>query len=98
MATYDQPCCLNHNYCRGDEYEEAVQSVMSLGAAMLRVGGTNLLDYFSSPSSTSSSGPVAVNKLGVAANTWDTDLSEEEILHRKQVGVAADSKALDTEH
>ena len=59
--------------------------MMSLGAAMLRVGGTNLLDYFSSPSSTSS-GPVAVDKLGVAAGTGDTALAQEEILHRKQVG------------
>ena len=84
----------NHNYYRGDEYDEAVQSMMSLGAAMLRVGGTNLLDYFASPSS---SGPVAVNKLGVAADTWDTALSQEEILHRKQVGVAVDYKAFDTE-
>jgi len=68
---------------RGDEYEEAVQSLMSFGSAMLRVGGTNLLDYFSSPSS--SSGPVAVNKLGVAADTGDNSLSQEEILHRIQV-------------
>ena len=88
---------LIHYYYRGDEYDEAVQSMMSLGAAMLRVGGSNLLDYFSSPSSTSSSGPVAVNKLGVAADTWDTALSQEEILHRKQVGVAVDYKAFDTE-
>ena len=53
---------------------------------MLRVGGTNLLDYFSSPSS--SSGPVAVNKLGVAADTGDNSLSQEEILHRIQVRLA----------
>ena len=61
---------------------------MSMGAAMLKVGGYNLLDYLSSPSSSSSSGsgPVAVNKLGIAADTGDTDLSQEEILHRIQVG------------
>eukprot|EP00090_Calanus_glacialis_P013422 TRINITY_DN22080_c0_g1_i5.p1 TRINITY_DN22080_c0_g1~~TRINITY_DN22080_c0_g1_i5.p1 ORF type:complete len:605 (+),score=162.47 TRINITY_DN22080_c0_g1_i5:66-1880(+) len=70
---------------RGDEYEEAVQSLMSLGAAMLRVGGSNLLDYFASPSPTSPTGPISVNKLGVAADTEDTGLSQDEILHRIQV-------------
>ena len=64
--------------------------MMSLGTAMLKVGGSNLLDFISSPSSSSSpssqsSVPVAVNKLGIAADTGDTDLSQEEILHRIQV-------------
>ena len=75
-------------YSRGDEYEEAVQSLMSLGAAMLRVGGSNMLDYFASSSPTSPTGPISVNKLGVAADTEDTGLSQDEILHRIQVGVA----------
>ena len=79
-------------YCRGDEYEEAVQSLMFLGAAMLRVGGSNLLDYFASSSHTSSTAPISVNKLGVAA---DTGLSQDEILHRIQVGVAADTEDTD---
>ena len=70
--------------CREDEYDEAVESLMSLGGAMLRVGGSNLLQYFSSPSSPSIPGTVGVNKIGVAA-TEDTSLSQEEILHRLQV-------------
>ena len=71
-------------FCRGDEYDEAVESLMSLGGAMLRVGGSNLLQYFSSPSPTSIPGTAGVNKIGVAA-TEDTTLSQEEILHRLQV-------------
>ena len=70
--------------CREDEYDEAVESLMSLGGAMLRVGGSNLLQYVSSPSSTA--GPVGVNKIGVAATEDEDDpLSEEEKLHRLQV-------------
>ena len=68
---------------RKDEYDEAVESLMSLGGAMLRVGGSNLLQYVSSPSSIA--GPVGVNKIGVAATEEDTTLSEEEKLHRLQV-------------
>ena len=67
--------------CRKDEYDEAVESLMSLGGAMLRVGGSNLLQYISSPS------PIAgpVDRIGVAATEEDTALSEEEKLHRLQV-------------
>ena len=84
-------------FCRGDEYDEAVESLMSLGGAMLRVGGSNLLQYFSPTSPTSIPGTVGVNKIGVAipgtvgvnkigvAATEDTSLSQEEILHRLQV-------------
>ena len=68
---------------RKDEYDEAVESLMSLGGAMLRVGGSNLLQYVSSPSSIA--GPVGVNKIGVAATEEDITLSEEEKLHRLQV-------------
>merc|ERR1712013_662804 len=50
---------------------------------MLRVGGSNLLKYVSSPSSIA--GPVGVNKIGVAATEEDSTLSEEEKLHRLQV-------------
>jgi hypothetical protein len=79
-------------FSRGDAYEEAVQSLMSMGAAMLRVGGSNLLDYFASSSPTSQTGSISVNKLGVAADTGDAALSQDEILHRIQVGVATQTE------
>ena len=69
--------------CRKGEYDEAVESLMSLGGAMLRVGGSNLLQYISSPSPIA--GPVEVDRIGVAATEEDTALSEEEKLHRLQV-------------
>ena len=69
--------------CRGDEYDEAVESLMSLGGAMLRVGGSNLLQYISSHSPIA--GPVEVDRIGVGATEEDTALSEEEKLHRLQV-------------
>ena len=78
-------------YCGGNEYEEAVQSLISLGATLLRIGGSNLQDYFASSSPTSSTGPVSVNKLGVAADTWDSGLSQDEILHMIQEGIAVDT-------
>ena len=56
---------------------------MSLGGAMLRVGGSNLLQYISSPFSIA--GPVGVDRIGVAATEEDDNLSEEEKLHRLQV-------------
>ena len=50
---------------------------------MLRVGGSNLLQFFSSSSPIA--GPVEVDRIGVAATEEDTALSEEEKLHRLQV-------------
>ena len=58
---------------------------------MLRVGGSNLLDYFASSPHISPAGPVYVNKLGVAADTGVTGLSQDEILHRIQVTVVANT-------
>ena len=57
---------------------------MSLGGAMLRVGGENLLQYFSSPAPSAVSAPLEVDRIGAAASE-DTTLSEEEILHRLKV-------------
>ena len=59
---------------------------MSLGSAMLRVGGSNLLDFISlSPTAIPSFS--SVNKIGLAAEAGNSNLSPEEILHRKEVAL-----------
>jgi len=63
---------------RNDNYDEAIGTMMSLGATVLKVGVTKMLET-SSPSSSTS----GVNKLGVAAST--AQLTPEELLQQQQV-------------
>ena len=77
---------LYQHYFRNDEYEEAVEAVMSLGTAMFKVGSSYLADQFDSSSSLSTPLPMSgVNKIGVAAGDDVPELSEDERLHRLQV-------------
>ena len=67
-------------YFRNDNFEQAVGTMMSLGATVLKVGVTKMLE-----TSSSSSTPSGVNKIGEAAST--SQLTPEEQLHQQQVRV-----------
>ena len=67
--------CVCH---RNDNFEQAVGTMMSLGATVLKVGVTKMLE-----TSSTSATPSGVNKVGVAAST--SHLTTAEKLHQQQV-------------
>ena len=66
---------------RRDDYDEAVGTLLSIGAAVLKVAGERVLEFYK--------GGESVNKLGIAApiDIIKRELSAEQLLRQQQVRI-----------